>query len=123
MHIHRLNAALSASALIVTPLGAALQAAPAIAASSKKVMGTTVNMRWGTVRVAIYVQGKKITGVQAAYPTERARSASINKQAIPMLRSEVLKAQSANISAISGATDTSGAYKKSLAAAVRKAGV
>lgn len=123
MTIHRINALISASALVATPAGAALTAVPATAASPKRVSGPTVNMRWGGVRVVLYVSGRRVTDVRAAYPTERARSQSINQHAIPILRTEVLRAQSSRISAVSGATDTSGAYKRSLATALRTAGV
>jgi hypothetical protein len=123
MTIHRINAILSASALVATPAGAALTAVPATAASTKRVSGPTVNMRWGGVRVVLYVSGRRVTDVHAAYPTERARSQRINLNAIPILRTEVLRAQSSRISAVSGATDTSGAYKRSLATALRTAGV
>ena len=54
-------------------------------------------MQWGTVQVTIVVKGKRITDLRATYPSERPRSAYINKQAIPWLRSEALQAQSANI--------------------------
>lgn len=121
MRTHRIHAAVGATALVVMPLSAVANVTPALAASSRTVTGPTVNMRWGPVRVAITVRGKKITAVQAAYPTERPRSAHINANAIPALRTEVLKAQSARIHAISGATNTSDAYITSLAAAVRKA--
>jgi uncharacterized protein with FMN-binding domain len=123
MTIHRLNALLSASALVATPAGAALTAVPAAAATAKRVSGPTVNMRWGGVRVVLYVTGRRVTDVRAAYPTERARSRSINSHAIPILRTEVLRAQSSRINAVSGATDTSGAYKRSLATALRTAGI
>ena len=123
MNTLRLQAVLSASSLIATPLGLAAGAAPASAASTKRVAGPVAHMRWGDVRVVLYVSGRRVVDVHAAYPTERARSRSINQRAIPALRSEVLRAQSARISAISGATDTSGAYERSLAAAVRTAGV
>ena len=123
MNLHRIHAAVSASALIGMPVAAALTAVPASAAASKRISGPTVSMRWGGVRVVIYVQGKRVVDVRAAYPTERARSASINGHAIPILRSEVLKAQSARIHAVSGATNTSDAYDKSLAAALRTAGI
>jgi hypothetical protein len=123
MTIHRLNALLSASALVATPVGAALTAVPATAATARRVSGPAVNMRWGGVRVVLYVTGRRVTDVRAAYPTERSRSRSINSRAIPILRTEVLRAQSSRINAVSGATDTSGAYKRSLATALRTAGI
>jgi uncharacterized protein with FMN-binding domain len=83
--------------------------------------GSTSSMKWGPVTVRIRVQGKRIVNVGAVLPTERARSASINSRAAPILKSEVLKAQSARIHAVSGATMTSGAYIKSLSNAIAKA--
>ena len=78
-------------------------------------------MQWGPVQVTIIVTGKRITDVQATAPTERQRSAFINQQAIPLLRQEVLQAQSANIDTLSGATMTSDAFYQSLLAALQTA--
>ena len=47
-------------------------------------------------------------------------SQQLAQSVIPMLRSEVLKAQSANISGVSGATYTSEAYALSLQAALKQ---
>ena len=60
-----------------------------------------------------------VTDLQTAEPT----SQQISEQAIPMLRSEVLSAQSANVNGISGATFTSRAYVESLQAALDKLNV
>jgi len=87
----------------------------------RTVTGPSVDMQWGPVQVTIVVTGKRITDVQASAPTERNRSAFINSQAIPMLRQEVLQAQSATIDLISGATMTSEAYDQSLQAALQTA--
>jgi len=78
-------------------------------------------MRWGTVRVTLTVTGKKIVKVAATAPTERPRSAFINRQAVPFLDREVLKAQSAKINGISGATLTSEAFHQSLQSALHAA--
>jgi hypothetical protein len=50
-------------------------------------------------------------------------SASINSYAVPLLVSETLQAQSANINLVSGATDTSEAYLQSLQDALSAAGI
>ena len=88
---------------------------------ARTVAGPVEDMQWGPVQVTISVKGKKITDVQASAPTERARSAFINQQALPLLKQEVLQAQSANIDLISGATMTSDAYDMSLQAALQAA--
>lgn len=91
------------------------------AAKARKYPGPAVTMRWGPVQVTIAVKGRKITNVLATAPSDRSRSAFINSQALPLLRQEVLQAQSANVATITGATMTSKAYIQSLKLAVRKA--
>ena len=116
------SALLVATALIA-PAGSAWGAAFAARPGATPVFkGPSVAMRWGPVQVQLVVRGKRIIGVRSSYPTERARSAYINDQAIPMLRSQVLKQQGIkNVYAISGATMTSEAYGQSLQAALNKA--
>jgi uncharacterized protein with FMN-binding domain len=119
-------AALSAASLVVPvsgPLLAVAAADPsnAQAAAGSWVTGATYRMKWGAVTVRIRVSGKRITDVAAALPTERARSAQINNRAAPILKGEVLKAQSARIHSVSGATMTSNSYVPSLRSAISKA--
>jgi uncharacterized protein with FMN-binding domain len=76
------------------------------------------------LNVQVTVNGTHITNVsvpnlQTAEPT----SQQISEQAIPMLRAEVLQAQSASVNGISGATFTSQAYVQSLQAALNKLNV
>ncbi len=93
--------------------------------AAHKYVGPSVNMQWGPVQVTLVVKGKTITDLSATAPTERARSAFINNQAIPMLRQEVLQAKTAakikNIYGISGATMTSQAFYQSLLSALTAA--
>ena len=88
-------------------------------------VGPSVDMQWGPVQVTIVVTGKAVSNLRATAPTERARSAFINQQAVPMLRQEVLQAKTAanikNIYGISGATMTSEAFYQSLLAALHQA--
>ena len=92
------------------------------ATSAKKYTGSVADQgRWGPIQVTITVENKKITNVTAAVSPDNPRSNFIESQAIPLLRQEVLRAQSANIQLVSGATDISQAYVTSLQAAVKKA--
>jgi uncharacterized protein with FMN-binding domain len=95
------------------------------ATTTHTYVGPSENMQWGPVQVTIVVKGKVVTGPTATAPTERARSAFINSQAIPMLRQEVLQAKTAanikNIYGVSGATMTSEAFYQSLMAALQEA--
>ena len=88
---------------------------------TKKYKGPVEYMRWGPVQATVSIKGKRITNVSASVPTERPRSMFINQQAVPMLRQEVLQAQSATIDVVSGATLTSEAFAQSLQGALKKA--
>jgi uncharacterized protein with FMN-binding domain len=93
------------------------------AVTTRTIVGPSVNMRWGPVRVTIIVKGKQLTDLKVTAPIERARSAIINNRAVPVLRSEVLTAQGHNVHSISGATMTSNAFLTSLQAALKQAGL
>jgi len=110
--------------LAVTAAAAPVAAVPQLAAAASAThtyAGPGVTMRWGTVRVTLTVKGKKIVKVTAVAPTERARSAFINQQAVPFLDHEVLKAQGAKINGLGGATLTSNAFYQSLLSALHAA--
>jgi uncharacterized protein with FMN-binding domain len=93
--------------------GASAQAATAT------YQGTAVQTRFGTVQVQVAVSGGTITDVTALQLTDDDRkSIQISNRAAPLLRSEVLAAQSADVQTISGATVTSNAYLTSLQAAL-----
>ncbi|MCI9869884.1 FMN-binding protein [Arthrobacter humicola] len=81
--------------------------------------GSVVQTRFGSVQVQITVQAGKITDVTALQLTDAERkSVQISNRAAPILRDEVLQAQSADVQTISGATVTSEAYLNSLQAAL-----
>jgi uncharacterized protein with FMN-binding domain len=81
--------------------------------------GASVQTRFGTVQVQVTIQNGKITEVTPLQLTDAERkSAQISSRAAPVLRSEVLQAQSANVQTIGGATVTSDAYLTSLQAAL-----
>ena len=85
--------------------------------------GDLVNTRYGTVQVSAVISNGKITDVVANKLTDSNReSVQISNQASPILKDEVLKAQSAKVSNVSGATYTSHAYLQSLQHALDSAG-
>jgi uncharacterized protein with FMN-binding domain len=104
-----------------TPTTSTAATAPTAGGAARTVAGSLVDDQFGSNQVTIVVQGSKIKDVTYALPTDRPRSAFINSQAGPLLRSEVLQAQSANVNIISGATYTSEAFIQSLQAAVSSA--
>src|SRR5579875_3055832 len=94
--------------------GSVLSTAGAHAAStSVTYKGPTVDDRWGSARVSIVVKNKKITKVKSTVKYETGRSQFIDANAVPQLKQEVLQAQSADISYVSGATITSQAFTTS----------
>jgi len=85
--------------------------------------GTTVSTRFGDVQVQVTISGGAISDVTALQLTDHdGRSVAISNQAEPILRDEVLQAQSASVSMVGGATYTSAAYLQSLQAALDEAG-
>jgi uncharacterized protein with FMN-binding domain len=82
--------------------------------------GAPATNPYGVVQVAVTVSDGRVTGASATYPNT-GQSASINANAIPKLRQSTLRAQSAEIDAVSGATFTSAAYTTSLQAALDEA--
>ncbi|MGN6743464.1 MAG: FMN-binding protein [Amnibacterium sp.] len=90
--------------------------------SSGTFAGATAQTDYGPVQVAIVVKGGRITDVKALQLTNQGgRSVAISAQAAPVLRSEALKAQSASIATVSGASYTSDGYRRSLQSAIDKA--
>ena len=94
-------------------------AAPTTKAASGTFLGSSVQTRYGPVQVKITYAAGRVTAVVAVQlPSGRSRDAEINNYAVPILESETLAAQSANINSVSGATYTSDGYVQSLQAAL-----
>ena len=84
--------------------------------------GSVDDAVWGNVQVQVVIQNGKITSVQfLQHPSDRNRSIEINNYADPILVSEAIQAQSANVDIVSGATDTSDAFIQSLTDALAQA--
>ncbi len=92
-------------------------------ANGKQVVdGPEVDNPYGPVQVEVTLQGRKLVDLAALQlPSDRRFSRQISDYVGPILRQEALKAQSANIDIISGATFTSEAYVRSLQAALDSA--
>ena len=75
------------------------------------------------MQVRVIVSGGRLVDVQAEQlPSDRSRSQAISSDAGPQLRNEALRAQSARINTVSGATYTSDGYAQSLQSALDRAG-
>ncbi|MEY2580500.1 MAG: hypothetical protein QOE09_349 [Ilumatobacteraceae bacterium] len=86
--------------------------------------GTTIDTRWGPVQVeAVVSPTGQICNVDAIQsPNSHGKSVRINQQALPILHTEVMRAQSAGINGVSGATITSVGYARSLQSILDKVG-
>lgn len=81
--------------------------------------GSRIQTRYGTVQVQAVISGGKIADVVPLQLTDvGSLSGEIDQQAVPMLKSEVLSSQSANVDTVGGATYTSEGYLSSLQAAL-----
>lgn len=84
--------------------------------------GTSEDAIYGNIKVQAVVSGGKITDVIFLdHPSDNHDSEYINSQAMPLLKAEAISAQSANVDIVSGASDTSIAFRQSLASALSQA--
>jgi uncharacterized protein with FMN-binding domain len=125
----------AALALSIADATAATRATTKKIVVSKRFTGSVASVdRWGSLQVTIVVRKtttitgskkkltRKITAVSVpTYPNHTDRSIYINQTALPILKAEALRAQSANINMVSGATDSSDAFAQSLQSAILKA--
>jgi uncharacterized protein with FMN-binding domain len=124
-----LLATVAGTAALVTfhprgPAGSTAAGAKVAVAGARTSDGLTEQTRYGPVKVRVSVRGGRVVDVAAVeLPGNEPRSTQINDVAGPLLRQEALKAQSASIDVVSGATYTSEAYEVSLKSALEKAGV
>ncbi len=77
---------------------------------------------YGSVQVVATVAGGKLTNVKIAqYPHAEGYSVQVASVALPILTQEAIQTQSANVNAVSGATEDSIAFQQSLAGALSQA--
>ena len=84
--------------------------------------GTSEYAYYGYVKVKAVIKGGKITDVAFLdHPTHNRTSDYINSQAMPLLTAAAISAQSADVGRVSGASDTSMAFRQSLENALAQA--
>ena len=84
--------------------------------------GPSFDAYYGLVQVQANVQAGRLISIDVLQsPNHRGTSRAINRQALPMLEREVVRAQGVRVNIISGATLTSQAYLRSLSAALKQA--
>lgn len=85
-------------------------------------LGAVADAFYGNIQVKAIISDGKITDVQfLQYPNDRRTSIMINTQAMPSLRSEAIQSQNAQVDIVSGATQTSKAFRDSLQSALTQA--
>ena len=90
-------------------------------AGVRNVLGPTEQYGYGELAVRVTLRGNRIINLTVpVLRTAEQYSQQLADQVIPQLRSEVLAGQTANISAVSGASYTSQAYATSVQAALDK---
>lgn len=88
---------------------------------ARSVTGAMEQYGYGELAVRVTVSGNRISNVTVpALRTAEQYSQQLAAQVIPMLRSQVLAADSARINGVSGATYTAEAYVTSLQSALDK---
>ena len=115
--------ALSGDATTGTTTDSSTQAPVASGPADGTYTGSSIGTRFGNVQVAVTISSGSISEVTALQLTdEDGRSIQISNRAAPILRSEVLDSQSAQVSNVSGATYTTEAYLASVQSALDLAG-
>jgi FMN-binding domain len=92
--------------------------------STRAAVGPAVNYNYGVLSVRVTVSGHRLVKISIATLKDAAlsRSQLIDHQSIPILESEALRAQSANIQGMSGASYTSAGFAQSLQGALHALG-
>jgi uncharacterized protein with FMN-binding domain len=105
-----------------TPTAVATTAPAAPAAINGTFTGPSVNVNYGNVQVKITVVNGRITDA-VAIKAPTGKNDRWTNMAVPILKEQTLKAQSANIQGVSGASYTSYGWFTSLQGAIALAGL
>lgn len=89
---------------------------------TRTVTGDAATTQYGDVQVRLTVSGGRIVHAEAVQAPKGGLSDQKTAMAVPRLNQEAVAAQSADIDAVSGATYTSGGYRKSLQSALDRVG-
>jgi uncharacterized protein with FMN-binding domain len=90
------------------------QSTPDSANATVTTQGSAESSNYGTVQVEVTFTGARMVAVTLLQAPDDGRALT----ALPRLQQEAMKAQSADIDTITGATETSESYKTSLQAAI-----
>ncbi len=100
----------------------ATQSNPKKQYKSGQFTGDVTNAYYGKMQVKAVITDGKITDVEfLQYPKDRQTSIDINTQAMPRLREEAISIQNSNVDIVTGATQSSRAFRQALQSALDKA--
>ena len=84
--------------------------------------GDVADAFYGKIQVKVVITDGKLADVQfLQYPNERGETTQISNRSLPILKSEAIKAQSATVDVVSGATQTSEGFMNTLKSALSQA--
>ena len=84
--------------------------------------GSVADAFYGNIQIKAVIFSGKISDVLfLQYPNDRSESVEINQQAMPPLREEAIQVQNSQVDIVSGATQTSEAFRQSLQSALEQA--
>lgn len=84
--------------------------------------GSVADAYYGNIQVKVIISGGRIADVVFLQsPNDRSTSIIINSQAMPYLKQEAIQVQNAGVDIVSGATDSSLAFRQSLQSALNQA--
>jgi uncharacterized protein with FMN-binding domain len=91
-------------------------------AGTRSGVGPVVSTPFSTIQVRAVLRGARLVGVETVALTgSDPHTEALNARAEPLLRAEALRAGSAHVDAVSGATYTSESWRDSLRAAISRA--
>lgn len=84
--------------------------------------GETIDAYYGFIEVEAIIEEGRLTDISfLKYPFSNNTSENINAQAMPILREEAISIQDSQVDIVSGASNTSRAFRKSLESALSQA--
>lgn len=89
---------------------------------TRAATGVAISTPYTTIQVRAFLRhGRLIDVREVLVANDNAHTKAINDRAIPILHEEVLRARTAHVHAVSGATGTSTSYLSSLQSAIDRA--
>jgi uncharacterized protein with FMN-binding domain len=110
------------SAPAARPARHAAPAPPRLPPGTRAATGIAISTPYTTIQVRAWVRRGRVVAVrEVLVANDNAHTQAINARAIPILHREALRARSARIDVVSGATGTSTSYAGSLQSAIDRA--